>query len=125
MLPDQPSGSWQQPYAVTGGVPDWAFDRTTGCIYLVLVLVLAFTPLFPANFVIGIVAFVAVHRERQSRGLPAFWWPFGVFMAGPFVYIFFVYRRDHHGTRVQVQQTYATVPSAPSTSHPPPNTPRS
>jgi len=106
-------------------VPDWAFDRTTAWIYLVFGLVLAFTPLFPANYGIGIAALIAVRRERKSRGLPAFWWPFGVFVAGPLVYIFFVYRRHHHGTRFQVQQTYAAVPSVSSTSQPPPNSPRS
>lgn len=79
------------------GYPAWAFEPITAWIYLLFTIALAFTPLFPVNWGVAIVLTIYVYRERKSRGLPAFWWPFGVLMLGPLVYIFFVYRRRHHG----------------------------
>ena len=80
-------------------VPSWAFQPWVAWVYLALVTALLFTPLWRANFLLYVVSAVFTYRDRKARAVPAFWWTFGVVCLGPYVYIFYVYRRRRHGAK--------------------------
>jgi Protein of unknown function (DUF2510) len=86
LLEVQPSRSANSP-------PEWAFTPVAAWIYLALVIALALTPVFPLNWVLGIVAAVFVYQDRRASEMPAFWWTAGVIVLGPLLYLFYVYKR--------------------------------
>lgn len=75
------------------GAPAWALEPTAAWAYLVVAIVLAFTPAAPLVLVLGILATVFVYLDRSGHGFPAFWWTVAVFFFGPLAYLAFVYRR--------------------------------
>lgn len=76
--------------------PEWLLEPVTAWIYLALNIALALTPAFPLVFVLGIIAAVITYLERRASGFPAFGWTAGVFLLGPLVYLFFVYKRPRN-----------------------------
>ncbi len=82
------------PQNATGSTPPaWIFAPVTAWIYLAGVIVLAFTPAFPLNWLLAIIAAVFVYQDLNARGMPTFWWAAAVVVFGALAYVFFVYRR--------------------------------
>jgi hypothetical protein len=73
--------------------PAWALEPAAAWIYLAAAIFLVFTPAFPLNWVIGVVAAVFTYQDRRAHGFPAFWWTAAVVVFGAFAYVFFVYKR--------------------------------
>lgn len=73
--------------------PDWAFEPLTAWAFLAVAIVLAFTPAFPLNWLIAVVAAIFTYQDRRAAGLPAFWWTAAVLVFGALAYAFYVYRR--------------------------------
>lgn len=74
--------------------PAWALEPATGWIYLVVSLILGFTPVFFLAFILAIVAAVFTYQERKAHGYPAFWWTVAVLVFGALGYLFFIYKRS-------------------------------
>lgn len=77
----------------SGQPPDWALKPLTAWVYLIGAIGLAFTPAFPLNWVLAIVAAVFTYQDLKAHGFPTFWWTAAVLVFGAFAYIFFVHRR--------------------------------
>ncbi len=73
--------------------PAWTLQPLTAWLYLAITIVLAFTPAFPLNWLIGIAAAIFTYQDRRAHQLPAFWWTAAVVVFGAFAYVFYVYRR--------------------------------
>lgn len=73
--------------------PGWTLEPVTAWVYLVLAIALAFTPAFPVNWLLGLVAAFFTYQDRKAHGFPAFWWTAAVVVFGAFAYVFFVYKR--------------------------------
>jgi len=76
--------------------PDWVLEPAAAWAYLAIAVVLAFTPVFPAVFLLGVLATVFTYQDRRAHGFPTFWWTVGVFFLGPLAYLAFVYRRPRN-----------------------------
>jgi energy-coupling factor transporter transmembrane protein EcfT len=85
-LPDSTQQRGQRP-------PEWALEPVTAWIYLAAVIILAFTPIFPLNWVMAIIAAIFTYQDRKIHGRPTFWWTAAVLVFGAFAYVFFVYKR--------------------------------
>lgn len=73
--------------------PEWALQPPVAWVYLVAVIILAFTPAFPLNWLLGIAAAVFTYQDRKAHGFPTFWWTAAVVVFGAFAYVFYVHRR--------------------------------
>jgi hypothetical protein len=76
--------------------PPWVLEPAAAWVYLGISVVLAFTPVFPLVFVLGVLATVFTYLDRSAHGFPALWWTVGVFFFGSLAYLAFVYRRPRH-----------------------------
>jgi Protein of unknown function (DUF2510) len=89
--------------------PEWFFHPATAWIWLVGGIILIFTPLFPLNWLISIVAAVLVYQDLKNRRLPTTGWVIAILLFASLALIFYNHRRPP-----------ASVRGAPTSALPPP-----
>ena len=111
LQPQQQPNSTQQPVQ-----PDWVYEKSTGWLYLLLVIILALSPLFPFNWVLGIYAAVATYQDLRRWGRSTTGWTIAVAVFGGFAYVFYVHKRPRAPQVVSPMPSAATVAPLPTAS---------